>query len=106
MIKIATDFSPVPSGRYRTDGPDSGERFREEFLIPALEGGGKLIVDIDGTEGYQTSFLEEAFGGLIWNKVIDKADLLNRLEIINKDPDYAIYRDLIWTFIKDAPTAK
>lgn len=30
MIKIASDFSPYPGGRYRTDGDWNGQAFREE----------------------------------------------------------------------------
>jgi hypothetical protein len=65
---IATDFSPLPGFRYETQAPNSGERFREELLRPKFEqarrDGAKLEVQLDGVEGYTTSFLEEAFGGL------------------------------------------
>lgn len=63
-LRIA-DFSCVPAGRYRTDGPQSGEVFREERLIPALKSGAHLNVILDGTEGYGSSFLEEAFAGAL-----------------------------------------
>jgi hypothetical protein len=63
-IKIAQEFSRYPAGRFRTDGPASGERFREDYLIPALKAGNRLLIDLDGTRGYGSSFLEEGFGGL------------------------------------------
>jgi hypothetical protein len=66
-ISVARDFSPSPAGRYYSDGPFSGEKFREEFLIPSLKeiaDGDRLIVDLDGADGMGSSFLEEAFGGL------------------------------------------
>ena len=67
-LRIATDFSEIPGGRGRDEGDHSGEEFREEHLEPrfaeALERGAILYVDLDGVEGYATSFLEEAFGGL------------------------------------------
>lgn len=47
------------------DGPFSGARFRNEWLIPILTEGEKAIIEMDGTRGYGSSFLEEAFGGLI-----------------------------------------
>lgn len=63
-VKIADDFSKTPGGRYRTDGPFSGEEFREEFLKPALNDSQKVTVYLDGTRGYPSSFLDEAFAGL------------------------------------------
>lgn len=69
FISVAQDFTATPGGRYRTDGEFSGEQFREEVLVPrfnqAVEGSSELVVDLDGVAGYATSFLEEAFGGLV-----------------------------------------
>jgi hypothetical protein len=68
MVNVAKEFSIYPGARYRKDGPHSGEEFRDELLAPrfrqALEQARKLLVNLDGAEGYATSFLEEAFGGL------------------------------------------
>jgi hypothetical protein len=64
-IKIATDFSRYPAGRYVIDGPYSGELFRTKFLAPAIERQDKVVIDMDGARGYGSSFLEEAFGGLV-----------------------------------------
>lgn len=66
-IKIATDFSDTPGARLCSDGPFSGEEFREKILMPLFENGSdkdKIHIDLDGTDGYVSSFLEEAFGGL------------------------------------------
>lgn len=67
VVRVA-DTTTTPGARYRSDGPDSGEEYREEVLGPAFqrafETGSTLLVDLDGTHGYATSFLEEAFGGL------------------------------------------
>ena len=65
VINIARDFTRYPAGRYRTDGDYSGEAFREEFLKPVLESGRKATIIFDGAMGYGSSFLEEAFAGLI-----------------------------------------
>jgi hypothetical protein len=84
-IDIAKQFSRYPFGRYRNDGPYSGERFRDEFLIPALEkNSADVSVIFDGANGMGSSFLEEAFGGLV-RKGIPKNDLLRRLKLISKD---------------------
>ena len=68
-IKIATDFSQTPGPRLKEEGSFSGEEFYEQILKPKyLEAKGKdkkLFVDLDGTYGYGTSFLERSFGGLV-----------------------------------------
>lgn len=64
-IRVAKDFSRAPAGRYRDDGPRSGQVFREEHLVPALKKGTEVVVYLDEVEGYGSSFLEEAFGGLV-----------------------------------------
>jgi STAS-like domain of unknown function (DUF4325) len=67
-IDIAKDFSTTPGPRYAEEGDFSGELFREKILVPKFDAaetaGEKLDVYLNGTEGYATSFLEEAFGGL------------------------------------------
>ncbi|VUD48310.1 hypothetical protein TDB9533_01208 [Thalassocella blandensis] len=64
-IDVAKEFSARPYGRYRDDGEFSAQRFREEFLLPAFEQGLPFLVDLSGSNRYGSSFLEEAFGGLI-----------------------------------------
>ena len=64
-IRVAEQFTRYPAGRNESDGPFSGERFRKEFLEPALSGGHRVVIYLDGTRGYGSSFLEEAFGGLV-----------------------------------------
>jgi hypothetical protein len=67
-ITIKDDFTATPGARKRVDGPFSGEEFRERFLEPYFdsdrENRNGLIIDMDGTEGYAGSFIDEAFGGI------------------------------------------
>jgi hypothetical protein len=65
VINIARDFSVTPGGRFLDEGPFTGERFRKTFLEPVVTAGQKATVVLDGVRGYPSSFLEEAFGGLI-----------------------------------------
>lgn len=65
VINVARDFSKYPAGRYTEDGPASGQLFRDKFLIPALNEAKVLTIELDGTRGYGSSFLEEAFGGAV-----------------------------------------
>ncbi|HXC02243.1 MAG TPA: STAS-like domain-containing protein [Opitutaceae bacterium] len=100
IISVAKDFSDVPWGRYPTDGRFCGENFREELLMPALKSGeNKIVVDLDGAEGYGSSFLEEAFGGLVRKHGFTSQDLRSKLEIRTSREEFKIYVDLIWQYI-------
>lgn len=106
-IKIAEDFSIYPGGRYVTDGPNSGERFREELLLPSLAESKTITIILDGTKGYPSSFLEEAFGGIVREKKYSAADLHNQLIIKAFDSAYERYVSAIWRYIDAAaPAAK
>jgi STAS-like domain of unknown function (DUF4325) len=67
-IKISTNFTKTPGARYYSDGPFSGEEFYDKLLkksyVEAVNQGVKLRVDLDGTDGYASSFLNEAFSRL------------------------------------------
>lgn len=103
-IKIAEDYSTTPGARYPEEGEYSGQEFRETVLIPklneAIKKGEKLIIDLDGTAGYGTSFLEEAFGGLIRVECFSYDEIKKTLDFISdEDPEYI---DEIWGYIEDA----
>lgn len=102
-FNIAKEFSLVPGARYIREGDFSGELFRKNYLLPMVENVIKtnsiLVLNLDGTAGYGTSFLEEAFGGLIRDG-IKKGDILNHIEFISlEDPSYI---DEIMEYIDDA----
>ena len=86
-IIISRDFSETPNARHKSDGPNSGEEFRDLILIPkyleAKSNNKILIVNLDGCYGYPTSFLEEAFGGLARQYEIE--EVLNTLSFISED---------------------
>ena len=69
-INIANEFSPNPAGRWPSEGPYSGQRFREEILVPALKsalakgGDERVVIDLDGSVVFSGAFLGEAFGAL------------------------------------------
>lgn len=99
-IDIAKQFSTEPAGRFPTDGPNSGERFRNELLLPALLSTQKVVVILDGAEGYGSSFLEEAFGGLVREGKFSAADLHDRLEIVSEE-DASLVQEA-WDYIDTA----
>lgn len=99
-IRIASDFSRFPAGRYLSDGPYSGQGFLEKKLIPALQNSGSVKIVLDGTMGYGSSFLEEAFGGLVRRKQWPLSVLLNKIEFVSdEEPDLV---DEIRGYMRDA----
>ena len=81
-INVGRDFSRFPAGRLRKDGDSSAERFREDYLLPPLKRGESVRVILDGTRGFPSSFLEEAFGGLVRSAGISLPQLYDQLEIV------------------------
>jgi len=103
-ISIAKDFSRIPGARFPKEGNYSGEEFRKNVLLPnlkeAIEKNVKLQVVLDGTAGLGTSFLEEAFGGLIRIDNISYSDIQSTLELVSEeDEDYI---EEINQYIKEA----
>lgn len=85
-INVAKDFTRFPSGRFKKNGSTSGEGFREDFLLPPLRAGEQITVELDGTIGYGSSFLEEAFGGLVRALQIQPTELKKLLHLKSDDP--------------------
>ena len=85
-INIGQQFSRFPSGRYEKNGSTSGEAFRKRLLEPALRQKSESVrIVMDDTIGYGSSFLEEAFGGLVRVSGFDANDLLSRLSVDTVD---------------------
>lgn len=87
MVSVAKDFTRFPSGRYKRNGATSGEAFREKFLEDPLRRGEHLTVDLDGTVGYGSSFLEEAFGGVVRSLRLGPDFVLGHLNVRSSDPE-------------------
>lgn len=98
-IDIAEQFSDMPYGRYEIDGPDNGERFRKDFLVPALRENNTVNIFMDGAMGYGSSFLDESFGGLVRNEGFDKATLKKKLKL-HCSLNYII--ESVWQYIEEA----
>lgn len=102
VISIAEDFSRFPSGRYLADGEFTGEKFRQEILVPALNNNGVVQVVFDGIAGAGSSFLEEAFGGLIRKEGMNKEFLDTHLQLSNKDKELDSFVRMAKFFIERA----
>jgi len=83
-IKVSDRYE-CPGPRYIHLGPSSGEEFKK-WLKRELDTDTELTVDLDGTDGYGSSFLEEAFGGLIRDG-IDPEIVRNIKFISDEEPE-------------------
>ena len=81
VIDITNDFSRYPAGRYMVHGDATGEGFRTKYLVPALRKYDHVIIKTDGILSSGSSFLEEAFGGLVREENFSASDLKRKLEI-------------------------
>lgn len=99
VLNIAKQFSRSPAGRYRADGPFSGEAFREDLLLPALNQSEAVEVQLDGALGFGSSFLEEAFGGLVREAGLTADALHAKLRISSK---LKTYEQRVWRYVDDA----
>lgn len=92
MIRVANEFSETPGPRSQDEGDDSGQEFLEKLLRPKYEEARKygvpLLIDLDGTYGYATSFLESAFGGLA--RMYSPDEILKILEFKSIEEPYLV----------------
>lgn len=84
-LNVAREFSRFPAGRFRSDGPWSGQKFREDVLVPALKEHVPVDIELDGTAGYGSSFLEEAFGGAVRELRLSRAEADRLIQLRSDD---------------------
>ncbi len=87
IIKIATDFNVYPGARYKADGEFSGEAFYEDLFKSkfqsACDENKILVLDLDGTWGYASSFISEIFTRMV--KDFGKEKIKAHLEIKSEE---------------------
>ena len=106
MINVAKEFTETPGARYKTQGALSGEECSDNILYPkfieSISNNEKLVVNLDGGYGYGSSFLEEAFGGLV-RKLKEEKNIhykdVKEIEIISDDN--IVWIDKIKKYIDD-----
>lgn len=99
-ISIARDFSLKPFGRYPEDGKNNGQRFREDFLLPALRDFDRTTVDLDDLPiELGPSFLDEVFGGLVRINGLTPQLLKERLVVKSEKSGYI---DEVWEYVATA----
>lgn len=100
-INIANEYTKTPGGRFKSEGEFSGEDFRDGILLPkyleAVKHNQILCINLDGGYGYGSSFLEEAFGGLV--RKLNKVDISIINIISDEEPQLKLD---IMKYLKDA----
>ena len=92
---LVGDFSKTPYGRYEVDGKANASAFRDKVLAPAFKDPeiDRVNVYLDTVEdGYEygSSFLEEAFVGLVRKCDIDADIVRKKLNLITVHYDYVL----------------
>lgn len=68
VVNISQDYSKTLGGRWISLGEFSGEDFFKRVLEPsyleAVKENSTLTIELDGTTGYPSSFLDQSFGEL------------------------------------------
>lgn len=98
IYRFASEYTRYPGGRLRKHGPYSGEAFREDVLWPLLQNKVRIHVDLSGTYGFGSSFLDESFGEV--GKRLGVSTCKERL-VFSSDDDPTLV-DLVWTKISKA----
>jgi hypothetical protein len=88
MSKIRVlDFDEYPGLRHCSVSEFSGEEYYHKILNDdfkkAYENKEVLIVELDGTDAYASSFLDEAFGNLVYDFTL--ANVSRLIKIISND---------------------
>ena len=90
---ILSGYSEYPGPRYCEQGDCSGEDFYHKVLNDAFASAFNdneiLSINLDGTAGYASSFLDEAFGNLVFD--FSQNTVTSNIELVSKqEPDWKV----------------
>lgn len=81
---IRDSFGDVTGLRHNSISDKSGEDFYHEYLNAAFkecyERNEVLTVDLDGNKGYSPSFIDEAFGNLVFDYKVENVEKLLKIK--------------------------
>ena len=97
---------PTPGGRRKSYSKQSGERFREEQLKPAIQkalnSNRQVVIDLDGSTGGTSSFYDEAIGALIRCGMLTEESASSLIEIRATESKLQYIKTLVKLVIQDA----
>lgn len=95
-LSVANDFSKFPAGRFKQHHGDvAGDAFRE-LLTSKLRQNDSISVSLDGTMGFGSNWLEEAFGGLVSKENFTIEELNKKLTVYAEDKSLVVE---VWEYI-------
>jgi len=62
VYRFSKSFARFPGGRLINEGPNSGEQFLRDVLLPYFKKGEPVTLDLIGAGGFSTGFLDGSFG--------------------------------------------
>ncbi|WP_425641444.1 STAS-like domain-containing protein [Marinomonas gallaica] len=92
MLKLS-DYMRYPGPRYKKLGPDSGEMLRDDIIWPLFAKDHDLVINLD-VKGFGSSFLDEAFTGLVLNYGLKRSDIEFLLENLMCESDCTIVEEI------------
>lgn len=107
VYDVGNSFHHRPMGRKKADGEFSGEVFRETILLPFFKkvkesnSNEILVLDFNNVSMAGSSFIEEAFGGLVRDG-FSKKFIKDHLEIIVDIELKELISDRIYQYIDKA----
>ncbi len=81
-LKIA-DFTKYPGGRYKKYGPGSGEEYRKEHLLPALNKHDLVELDLSGVYAFSPSFVSEITDQVIRAGLLSHEEYCRRISFVS-----------------------
>lgn len=84
-IEIAKEFSEYLLCRTRADGEYSAEAFVFDLVLPKFKDNKKVELNFQGTKGYSSAFLEEAFSLLVYALDMNYNLFTHKFDIITDD---------------------
>lgn len=86
-VSILNDYNEYPGPRYTDQGDASGEDFYIKVLngafFSSIKNNQILEINLDNTAGYASSFLDEAFGNLVYDFTLSLVK--NNISIVSND---------------------
>ncbi|MCH9664906.1 MAG: hypothetical protein K0U41_03560 [Gammaproteobacteria bacterium] len=92
------DFAEYPGGRNIKYGPNSGEKFRREVLLPALRKHDLIEIDIARCYTYAPGFVDEITAHVIRAGFLTHAEYCRRISFVSDKENEFFIKDMFEKF--------